>query len=155
MIEAGEMLLLQRLHDGRSKRDRAGLDRVARVLAALDQNFRKDRERVFDKFAAELFEVRLYESIVDFVQRPRELFAVTTSPLAAANETTDLPTREMDLAANRFSIVGMLLDQCNKDFVSERPGCPSFGSGRMLMCFSTTPRLSSISFVRVRAIFWS
>src|SRR5580704_3813468 len=82
MIEAGEMLLLQRLHDGRSKRDRAGLDRVARVLAALDQNFRKDRERVFDKFAAELFEVRLYESIVDFVQRPRELFAVTTSPLA-------------------------------------------------------------------------
>jgi hypothetical protein len=120
MVEAGEMFVLQRLHDGRGKRDRAGFDRVARELATLDENFRKDCERVFEELATGLFEMRLHECIVNLMQRARELLAVATSPIFAADKATNLPPREMDCVANRLSIVGMLLDQCNKNFVRER-----------------------------------
>ena len=82
VIETGEVFVLQRAHDRLSKRDGAGLDRIARKLATLDQNFRKDRERVFDELAAWLFEMRLDERVMNFVQRAGELLAVATSPLA-------------------------------------------------------------------------
>jgi len=41
--------------------------------------------------------------------------------------------------------------------VNDKPlsGCPSCGSGRMMMCRSVTPRLTSISPIRVPARFGS
>jgi hypothetical protein len=117
MIEAGEMFVLQRAHDRLGERYRASLDRITSKLSAFDQNFRKDRERVFDELTTGLFEMRFDERVVDLMQRAGKLFAVTTSPLFATNEATDLPAREMDFASDRFAVVGMFLDQRNKNLV--------------------------------------
>ena len=126
MIETGEMFVLQRTHNGLGKGDRAGLDRVALKLSALDEDLRKGCERVLDEPAARLFEMRLDESIMNLMQRTRKLFAVAAAPLFATDEPADLATREMDFVTNRPSVVGMFFDQCNKNFVSEWSGLTEF-----------------------------
>ena len=107
VIETGEMFVLQRADDRFGERDGARLDRVAGKFATLDENFRKDRERVFDESATRLFEMRGDECVVNLVKRSRKLFAVTASPSLAADETADLASGEMNFAANRFAVVGM------------------------------------------------
>src|SRR5260370_39504983 len=57
VVEADEMLILERLHDGSGEHDRACLNRVAREFAALDPDLREDVERVLDEPAVPLFEM--------------------------------------------------------------------------------------------------
>ena len=76
MIQAGEMLVLKRGDDRFCERDGAGFDRIARELAAFDQKFRKYIERVLDEFTARIFEMRLYERVVDLVYLRKVLFQI-------------------------------------------------------------------------------
>jgi hypothetical protein len=110
---------------------------------------------MFEELSPRLFEMGFDKRVVKLMQRAGKLFAVATSPLLATNEAADPPAREMDFASDRSAVVGMFLDQRNENLVCERAGCPSFESGRIVMCFSITPALSSISAVRFPATFWS
>src|ERR1700689_762592 len=94
VIEAGEMLVLQRCNDRVGQRDRAGLDGVAGKLASFEKDFGKDVEGVLDVPAGGVLELGSDERVVDFVQRTRELFAVAPSPLLAADEPPDLSPGE-------------------------------------------------------------
>ena len=63
-VQAGEMILPKRLNDRLGERDGACLDRVARELATLDENFGEDVERVLDVPAVLLFEMGADERVV-------------------------------------------------------------------------------------------
>jgi hypothetical protein len=83
VIETGEMLVFQRGDDRFRERDRAGFDWITGEFPGLDENLRKDVERVLGISAGAAFEVGSDKCVMDLVQRPRELLAVLASPLAA------------------------------------------------------------------------
>ena len=69
VIEAGEMLLLERFDDGLGQAHRAGFDGIACELSALENDLRKDREGVLDKAAVGFFEIGGHEGAMDLVER--------------------------------------------------------------------------------------
>ena len=66
--------------------------------------------------------MRSDERVVDLMQRAGKLFAVAASPFLATNEATDLTAREMDLTANRPTVVRMFFYERNKNLMRERTG---------------------------------
>src|SRR5207237_10862750 len=57
---------------------------------------------------------------VNFKQGAMEITAVAAAPIAAADEPTNFLAREMYLAANRATVVGMFFQKCNKNLMGER-----------------------------------
>ena len=71
VIEAGEVSVLQRCHDGPRERHGARLDRIGGVFAPLQINLRKDIERVLHEPVCG-FEARSDEGVVNFIEGARQ-----------------------------------------------------------------------------------
>ena len=69
VIKTGEVFVLQGCDDRVGEHDGARFDRIARELAALDPNLRKDIEGVLDETSIAIPEMRFDERVMDFVQR--------------------------------------------------------------------------------------
>ena len=105
---------------------------------------------MLDEAPALLFEMRRDERVVDFAQRAGQLFAVLAAPLLAADQTADLTAGERDLVRYWAAVIGMLLDQRDKDFVRELPRLAErrvgpdrealFGNGGVELDFSGAQR---------------
>jgi hypothetical protein len=129
VIEASEVLVIERGEDGLGKRDGTRFDRIARELAPLDHNFRKDVEGVLGKFSGAVFEMSFDERVVNLVQGAREFFAVASAPLAATDRSHDFALSERNLLLDWSAVIRVLLDERDKDFVRELPRLPVFGIG--------------------------
>ena len=129
VIETGEMFVLERGEDRLGQRDRASFDRITCELAPLKKNFGEDIERMFDVSTIGILEMRPDESVMDFVQRSRELFAVAPSPFLAADETADLAAGERNFFANWPTVVGMFFYERNEHFVRELTWLSQFRIG--------------------------
>jgi hypothetical protein len=90
MIEAGEVSVLQRCHDGPRERHGARLDWIGGVFAPLHINLRKDIERVLHEAVCG-FESCSDKGVVNFFQGTLKLLARAASPLGAANEAHLFP----------------------------------------------------------------
>ena len=78
MIEAGEMIVLQRGDDGPGERYGARHDRIGFKFRALKINFRKYVKRMLGKMSISCLEICFDERMVNFIEGMSELFAGTT-----------------------------------------------------------------------------
>src|SRR6266853_353301 len=79
---------------------------------------------MFDVATIGFLEMSFHERVVNFVQRTCELFAVSPSPIFAPDEAPDFSSSERDFFLHRSTVIGMLLDQCNKDLVGKLTWLP-------------------------------
>ncbi len=84
---------------------------------------------MLDVAAIAFLEMRRNECVVDFVKRPRKLLTVAASPLRAADETADLAPRERNLFSDWATIVRMLFQKCDENFVRKLTRLPELWIG--------------------------
>ena len=98
------MIVAQRGQDRLSQCDGASLNWIGGEFVALDPDFRKDIERMFDEIAIGIFEMSFNESVVDFVQSARQLFAILAAPFLAADQAADLAASKRNFLRHRTAI---------------------------------------------------
>src|SRR6202521_978242 len=123
MIEAGEVLVLEGRDDGTRQRHGACLNRISLSLGALQEHLGEYVEGVLREAVA-AFEIRSDERVVDFIERAGQLFAVASSPLAAADKPHELALGEGYLTADRATVIGMLLEDRHEYLMCKRSRLP-------------------------------